>query len=131
MACVSLVPSLMECCATVWDPYLQKDIDKLQGIQRRGARFIKRDNSSEEPRCATTMLSELDMKPLQERRKQQRLFFLCMVVTGQFPATHTGRGLRTSPLSGTTKRPVTPRTIREPQEPEHRSADGKKQLALL
>ena len=68
MAYVSLVRSLMEYCAIVWDSHLQ-DIDTLEGIHRRLAWLIKMDCSSREPGCVTTMLSELDPKPLQERRK--------------------------------------------------------------
>ena len=75
MAYVSLVRSLMEYCVIVWDPHLQ-DIDTLEGIQRRCACLIKMDYSSGEPGCVTTMLSEFDPKPLQERRKHQRLLFL-------------------------------------------------------
>ena len=67
---VSLVRSLMEYYATVWDPHLQKDFDMLKGIQRQGAWFTKRDYFSWESGCVTTMLSELDLQPLQECRKQ-------------------------------------------------------------
>jgi hypothetical protein len=33
----------MDYSATVWDPYLQKDIDRIEGVQRRAARFIFND----------------------------------------------------------------------------------------
>ena len=36
MAYASLVQSLMEYCATVWDPHLQKDIDKLAAYSAEG-----------------------------------------------------------------------------------------------
>jgi hypothetical protein len=33
----------MEYGATIWNPYLKWDIDKLERIQNRGIRFIKKD----------------------------------------------------------------------------------------
>ena len=45
-AYIALVRSVLEYGAVVWDPYLQKDIDKLERIQRIGARFITGDYRS-------------------------------------------------------------------------------------
>ena len=41
-AYLSLVSSTLEYSSIVWDPYLQKDIDKLEKVQRhcQAARFI-------------------------------------------------------------------------------------------
>jgi len=44
-AYISLIRSRLEYCATVWDPYLIKDINTLEGIQRRAARFVIQDHS--------------------------------------------------------------------------------------
>jgi len=51
MACrrnayLSLVRSVIEYSAIVWDPYLQLDIDRLDRVQRQGVRFITRDYRS-------------------------------------------------------------------------------------
>ena len=35
--------STLEYAASVWDPHLAKDINKLENIQRRSARFVKGD----------------------------------------------------------------------------------------
>jgi len=85
-AYVSLVRSLMEYSSVVWDPHLQKDIDKLEAVQRRAARFIKKDYSSRQPGCVTQMLADLDLPPLQERRRRLRLTFFFKIVKGHFPA---------------------------------------------
>jgi hypothetical protein len=39
-AYISLVRSLFDYSSTVWDPHLQKDIDRIENVQRRAARFI-------------------------------------------------------------------------------------------
>ena len=46
--CHSIVRSTLEYSSIVWDPYLQKDIDKLEKVQRRAARFITGDYTSRE-----------------------------------------------------------------------------------
>ena len=76
----------MDLTFEIWDPTLQKDIDKLEAVQRRAARFIKQDYKSREPGCVTRMLSDLNLPPLQDRRKQLRLQFLYKIVSGQIPA---------------------------------------------
>ena len=42
-AYISLVRSTLEYGATVWDPHLEKDIYKLERIQRKAVRFITSD----------------------------------------------------------------------------------------
>jgi len=79
---LSLVRSAIEYGATVWDPYLQQDIDRLDRVQPRGARFITGDYKSRSPGCVTQMLVEHNLLPLQERRKHLRLAFLFKVVEG-------------------------------------------------
>ena len=43
LAYFSLVRSMLDNCASIWDPYLAADIRKLETIQRRAARFVTRD----------------------------------------------------------------------------------------
>jgi len=45
-AYLSLVRSAIEYGTTVWDPYLQQDINPLDRVQRAGARFITGDYKS-------------------------------------------------------------------------------------
>jgi hypothetical protein len=86
LAYISLVRSVLDYGATVWDPHLVKDRDRIERIQRQAVRFIKRDYRSQDPGCVTRMLSDLGFPPLQERRRQQRLCTMYKIVEGHIPA---------------------------------------------
>ena len=64
----------------VWDPHLAKDINKLENIQRRSARFVKGDYRTTS--SVTQMLQELGWQDLQSRRRDLRLALLYKVVMG-------------------------------------------------
>jgi len=71
VAYTSLVRPLLEYGAAVWDPYLQKDIQNIEMVQRRAARWVKADyryNSS-----VSSMLSDLQWPSLKHRRYITRL----------------------------------------------------------
>ena len=68
-AYLALVRSTLEYSSIVWDPYLQKDINKLEKVQRQAARFIIGDYSSKDQGCVTRMLDRLKLSSLQDRRK--------------------------------------------------------------
>ena len=85
-AYLALVRSTMEYGASVWDPPLEKNIYKLEKIQRKAARFIKNDFRSKTPGCVTKMLCDLDLPSLQSRRKEKRLIFLFNIQKGTVPA---------------------------------------------
>ena len=57
---------------------MQKDIDRLESIQRRSARFIYNDYGR--TTSVTEMMKKLDWKPLSERRREQRLILMYMIV---------------------------------------------------
>ena len=80
-AYISLVHSTLEYAASVWDPHLAKDINKLENIQRRSARFV---NKGDYPTTSsvTQMLQELGWQDLQSRRRDLRLALLYKVVMG-------------------------------------------------
>ena len=67
-------------------PYLKRDIDCVERVQCQAAQFIKRDYRTRETGCVGHMLQELNLPPLQERRKQQRLTTLYKIVKGHIPA---------------------------------------------
>ena len=72
-AYISLLRPIMEYGATVWNPYLKKDINRLERVQHQAARFITKDYKSREKGCVTKMLNDLDIPSLETRRKEARL----------------------------------------------------------
>ena len=70
----------MDYSCVVWDPYLRKDIDKLENIQRRAARFVKNDYRRDS--SVTAMLQDLKWQPLADRRRDQRLILLYKIING-------------------------------------------------
>ena len=68
---ISLVRSTLEYTASVWDPHLAKDINNLENIQRRSARFVKGDYRMTS--SVMQMLQELGCQDLQSRRCDLRL----------------------------------------------------------
>ena len=85
-AYTSLIRSTLEYASSVWDPYYQSDIHKLERIQRQSARFIRQDYTSRQPGSVTEMLQDLNLPPLQERRKNICLTLLYKIVSGLVPA---------------------------------------------
>ena len=79
-AYISLVRSVLDYASVVWDPYQKKDIDRLEGIQRRAARFVCNDYGKYS--SVTKMMEDLKWQPLSERRRDQRLVLLYKIVHG-------------------------------------------------
>ena len=65
----------------VWDPHLAKDINKLENIQRRSARFVKGDDYRTTS-SVTQMLQELGWQDLHSRCRDLRLALLYKAVMG-------------------------------------------------
>ena len=75
-ASLALLRSTLEYSAVVWDPHLQEEIDQLERVQCRSARFITIDYSSRDQGSITRMLDNLELTPLQDRRRSARLAYL-------------------------------------------------------
>ncbi|KAI8500850.1 hypothetical protein Bbelb_216680 [Branchiostoma belcheri] len=74
LAYKTYVRPILEYAATVWDPHSQQDLDRLEAVQRRAARFVmRRYRQTSSP---TEMLEDLNWPSLQARRKTARLAML-------------------------------------------------------
>ena len=65
------VRPIIEYSSSVWDPHLKKDIDKLEKIQRRAARFVNNDYSYYS--SPTQLMAGLGWAPLAERRAKAKI----------------------------------------------------------
>ena len=79
-AYISLVRSVLDYAAVVWDPYQKKDVDLLEGIQRRAARFVCNDYGRYS--SVSKMMEELKWQSLSQNRRDQRLILLYKIVHG-------------------------------------------------
>ena len=77
----ALVRPILEYASSVWDPYEEKDITKIEKVQRRAARFVL--NRYRQTDSVTAMLEELGWHTLQQRRRKARLSMLHKINSGQ------------------------------------------------
>ena len=80
-AFISLVHSRLEYSSTVWDPYLAQDIDKIEMVQRRGARYVKQE--FHHMASVTALLKDLQWPELAERRREARLALMYKIIHGK------------------------------------------------
>jgi hypothetical protein len=70
----SLSIPLVEYASAVWNPYTKTEINKIEAVQRRAARYVvtnQRNRSS-----VSNMLQRLKWRPLSNRRKDARLMMV-------------------------------------------------------
>ena len=73
----------LEYCSTIWDPHEAKYIKKIEMVQHRAARFVKKilhRRTGPQP-SVTAMVSELGWETLQNRRLNSRLTLLYKSIT--------------------------------------------------
>ena len=85
-AYVALVRSVLEYGTPLWDPYLKKDIDTIEQIQRKALRFIYGDYKNFSPGTIKNLQTKSQLPSLEDRRKSIRLAFMFKVVEGLVPA---------------------------------------------
>lgn len=76
----SLVRPTLEYACTVWDPYQKGDINKLEMVQRRAARYVT--NRFHNTSSVSDMLEHLEWPSLSARRKNARLTMLFKITHG-------------------------------------------------
>ena len=76
----SLVRPILEYACTVWAPHSQIDIQRIEAVQRRAARFAF--NRYGRYQSVTDMLDELNWPTLQARRSQSKLMMLFKITRG-------------------------------------------------
>ena len=75
-----LVLPLLEYCAPIWDPHHQTDINKLESVQCRAARFILNKPWNNNLDSVIVMLNDLKWPTLQSHSKYLKLILLFKVV---------------------------------------------------
>ena len=78
IACKAMVRPTLEYACTVWDPYKEGQIRKIENVQRRSARFVL--NQYKQTTSVTNLLSHLGWTSLQSRRKVARLTMLYKIL---------------------------------------------------
>ena len=77
---MSLVRPHLEYAAASWDPYTKKNIDIIERVQNRAARFVSKTYGRDT--SISAILNNLKWTPLQERRKCHRLTCLYKILNG-------------------------------------------------
>jgi len=124
LAYFSLVGSNLEYSSPVWDPFLKTDINKLEAVQRRAARFVL--NNYKWDSSVTAMLKSLNWQSLSSRRREARVTLLYKIIHGlvavpcdefisrNFSKTRSSNSHRLkvfSPQTETFRNPFFPRTV--------------------
>ena len=68
------VRPLLEYASSVWDPYTKRNINKIEAIQRRAARFVP--NRYHNTSSVSAMLDRVHWPTLQQKQKSARLAML-------------------------------------------------------
>jgi hypothetical protein len=58
--------------SSIWDPYNTGQINQLEKVQRRAARFTTKNYTDRQPGSVTQMVTQLGWEPLQVRRVKIR-----------------------------------------------------------
>ena len=146
----TLVRPTLEYCAAVWDPYRDKDTNKLEKVNKAAARFIT-NNYTKSPGITTRIKQQINMDHLALRRQTHRLTILYKITnnyidinkqeylhyanTPRTRNTHNQKYETSTPSSDAHKYSFFPRTICDWNSlPEHivnaNTTDTFKKLAL-
>jgi len=83
----SLMRPTLEYACTVWAPHYHNDIQCIEAIQRRAARFVM--NCYSKCQSATSMLHQLNWPTLDDRRNQLKLMMMYKILHGLMYVQHS------------------------------------------
>ena len=86
LAYFTLVRSRVEYGAVVWDPYLSKDIQPVEAVQRKAARFVTANYRHRA--SVTDMINTLGWDTLKSRREKSRLKYMNKIIGGSVAIPH-------------------------------------------
>jgi len=81
----SMVRPIVEYASSIWDPHTAININKIEAIQKRAARFCYNDFSSQS--SVSNMLHRLDLPTLQQRRAKAKLTLMYKILNDQIDVT--------------------------------------------
>ena len=76
----AIVRPQLEYAAPVWDPHTKEDIKRIEGVQRRAARWFLGDYSPYT--SVTDMIGKLGWRALEQRRSDSRLVLFYKIIYG-------------------------------------------------
>ena len=82
----TFVRPILEYAAAAWSPHTKKCIERLEGVQRKAARFVMNDWNRTS--SVTTMLSTLGWDTLEERRARMRITTMYNIIHGDIAIDH-------------------------------------------
>ena len=77
-----MVRLTLEYASSLCDPYMVEDINRLERVQRRAARFVHNNYRDRQPGCVSKMVQDLNCEPLSSRRRNKRLVMLYKIQRG-------------------------------------------------
>eukprot|EP00745_Piridium_sociabile_P038619 TRINITY_DN7074_c0_g1_i3.p1 TRINITY_DN7074_c0_g1~~TRINITY_DN7074_c0_g1_i3.p1 ORF type:complete len:816 (+),score=128.54 TRINITY_DN7074_c0_g1_i3:312-2759(+) len=104
----TLVRPLTEYASVLWDPYTKANIDRLEAVQRKSARYIYNDFRTTS--SVTSMIERLGWDTLQERRAHARVIMMYRIVNGLIAIPSTMLQPTTSMARGHSQRFFVPFT---------------------